>query len=216
VIDDRPAEPLVRKALRAVRSGRGGYVAIMAAQALARRRRPGADAEAFFARAGVPTLRVRELAAPATLAFLEGSEPTCVFRCGFGIIREPLLSLAPQGVISFHHGDIRRVRGRPVAFWEMVRGDREVGVTIQVLAEELDAGRVVLERRVPIDPHDTWSVLERRVFERSTGMLREACHLLDRPGFVPETVPREELGEVYTLPSLRTWSGLQIRTRRHR
>ena len=46
---------------------------------------------------------------------------------GFGIVKEPLLSLCRAGVLSYHHGDMRRYRGQPPAFWELYHGERSIG-----------------------------------------------------------------------------------------
>jgi methionyl-tRNA formyltransferase len=152
---------------------------------------------------------VEDLYADATLAFIRGTRPDCIFRFGFGFIREPVLSLAPKGVISYHHGDIRRYRGQPVAFWELHAGEHVMGVTVQVLSEKLDAGKIVLEKPIPIRPSDTWNSLERRAYDESKSMIHEACLLLDRDDFRPEVVPEDELGTLNTIPNFRQWTALQ-------
>jgi methionyl-tRNA formyltransferase len=119
--------------------------------------------------------------------------------------------LPPKGVISYHHGDIRKYRGQPVAFWELYAGEREMGVTVQVLNEQLDAGKIVLERRIPIRWNDSWDSLERRAYDESVDMIHEACLLLDKRDFSPEVVPVDELGTLYTMPNLRQWAVLQSR-----
>ena len=47
------------------------------------------------------------------------------------------------GVWSYHHGDNRVNRGGPAGFWEVVEGHPVTGSILQVLSEELDAGRVI-------------------------------------------------------------------------
>jgi methionyl-tRNA formyltransferase len=142
---------------------------------------------------------------------MRSRKPDCIFRFGFGFIHEPVLSLPSKGVISYHHGDIRKYRGQPVAFWELNAGERQMGVTVQILNEQLDAGRIVLEKPVPIHWNDTWDSLEKRAYDESVDMIHEACLLLDREGFHPEVVPEEQLGALNTVPNLRQWAALQSR-----
>jgi hypothetical protein len=212
----KPPTPL-EKLRRELARGRGGFVVVMSLSWMARRlTTPRTPAREFFREAGVETMDVLDLYAPETADFIRACRPGCIFRTGFGIIREPILSLAPRGVVSFHHGDIRLYRGQPVAFWELYDGASAVGVTVQVLNDKLDAGRIAVEISIPISASDTWRSLQREAFAQSRGMIAEACLRLSDPSFEPETVPEEDLGEVRTTPNLRQWCTLHLRVARRR
>jgi methionyl-tRNA formyltransferase len=182
-------------------------VAVKSLQTLLGRRRTaeGVAADAYFRERGVPTLAVDDLYAPATVEYIRRAHPTCLFRSAFGIIHEPVLSLASRGVLSFHHGNLRRYRGIQVGFWELYHHEHEQGVTVQILKEELDAGDVVVEKTIPIRPTDSWRSLQQRAYAESTEMLYEACERLTDPDFRPVEVPQNELGVVYTPPNFRQW-----------
>lgn len=66
-----------------------------------------------------------------------------LLRFGFAILRGGVLSAARFGMWSYHHGDNTYYRGGPPHFWEIVEGNPESGVILQVLTEELDAGQVL-------------------------------------------------------------------------
>jgi methionyl-tRNA formyltransferase len=91
-----------------------------------------------------------------------------------------------------------------------------MGATVQILSAQLDAGRIVLERTIPIQPNDSWPGLRRRALSESVDMAREACLRLTDPDFRPRDLCPEELGPVYTLPNLRTWLRLQATLTRRR
>jgi len=211
-VDAAKPVPILTRLRRELEKGRGAYVLVMAVKLVTRTlTERGVPTVSYLAKRGIPVREVDDLYADDTLAFIRGTRPDCIFRFGFGLIREPVLSLAPKGVISYHHGNIRSYRGQPVAFWELLAGEAEMSVTVQVLSEQLDAGKIVVEKPVPIEPTDTWRALERRAFSVSQGMIREACLLLARSDFEPEVVPEEELGELYTTPNFRQWATLQAR-----
>jgi methionyl-tRNA formyltransferase len=216
-VDTRPAPPLLTRLRQAVKKGRGGYVVVMAAKLLWRSlsERTSSTTE-YLHEKGVDVREVDDLYAEATLEYMRAQRPDCIFRFGFGFIREPVLSLPPKGVISYHHGDLRKYRGQPVGFWELYAGECEMGVTVQVLNEHLDAGNIVVERAVPIRPNDTWASLEKRAYEASVDMIHEACLLLDRDDFRPQPVSGDELGTLYTVPNLRQWTVLQSRVVRRK
>ena len=212
LIEDRVAGFRFKALRRELAKGRGGFVLVMAVNNMARNLSHAAQPSAEFCEArGVPTWSVPDLYAPETIELIRDAEPDAIFRSGFGIIREPVLSLAPAGVLSYHHGDMRHYRGQPVAFWELYNGESHMGVTLQILGEKLDGGVVVSERAVPIRPTDSWRRLERRAYETGIDMLPEACLQMARNAASPYPIPADELGTLYTLPNFRRWAGLQRR-----
>jgi hypothetical protein len=66
-----------------------------------------------------------------------------LLRFGFNILRGDILTAAKYGVWSYHHGDNDDYRGGPAHFWEIYEGNPMSGVILQVLTEQLDAGKVL-------------------------------------------------------------------------
>jgi methionyl-tRNA formyltransferase len=52
---------------------------------------------------------------------IKAYQPDLLIRFGFRILRGKILSVAPYGILSLHHGDTAAYRGGPPAFWEVVR-----------------------------------------------------------------------------------------------
>lgn len=78
------------------------------------------------------------------VAALRGCDLDVAVRLGFRILRGDALRIARHGVWSYHHGDHETKRGGPPAFWEVMEGEATTGAILQVLGEELDAGRVLM------------------------------------------------------------------------
>jgi methionyl-tRNA formyltransferase len=212
VVDARPGKPLRERLRQNLRRGRGGYVLIMAAQLLRRRRmdQQAVPAPGWCRQHDIPVLEATEPYSPETAAWIARLQPDVLALLGgFGIVKQPLLSVAPLGVLSYHHGDMRRYRGMPPGLWELYHGEREMGVTVQRLSGALDAGEPILERAVAISLDDTVGLLRARALAESTDMLALALDRLADPGFEPEQI--ESYGPVYTLPNLRQWLVLQGR-----
>jgi methionyl-tRNA formyltransferase len=195
-----------------LKKGRGGYVVVMGLKRLVRPLKDRSlPTDGYLSTRGVDLFETDDLYSDRTLDFIRAKRPDTIFRFGFGFIREPILSLPPKGVISYHHGDMRKYRGQPVGFWELYAGERQMGVTVQVLNDKLDAGKIVVEKPIPIRSNDTWDSLEQRAFDDSVDMAHEACLRLERDDFEPEVIPEDELGELYTVPNMRQWATLQSR-----
>lgn len=56
----------------------------------------------------------------------------------------------PHGVINAHAGDLPRYRGNACPNWAILNGESRVVVTLHVMADELDAGPILLQRPCPI------------------------------------------------------------------
>jgi len=133
---------------------------------------------------------------PAEPVAALAEEATLCIRLGFGFIIGPVLSAFEHGVLSYHHGDLREYRGQPMGFWEFVEGAERAGVTVQLLTDELDAGRVAALKTVRITDCRTWGAVKRRLFTVSADMLTDAVETV----LADETWQPETLGELYTLP----------------
>lgn len=209
VIDARPPLPAAARLRAHLRRGRGGYVAVMAVQLLLRRRRPVVAAAPRLAGAGAAVIATEEPYGAATAAAIGRLAPDVLLLVGgFGIVREPLLTLTPGGVLSYHHGDMRAYRGQPPGFWELSHGEPDMGVTVQRLAAGIDCGTPIVERRFAIRPTDTPRSLIRRVYAGSADMLLAAVERFEA-GETGEPLTR--LGRVYTLPNLREWLRCHLR-----
>ncbi len=109
---------------------------------------------------GVPQLAVRPLRPKPfehrfetdVIAQLRAADLDVLLRFGFNIIRGQILDCARFGVWSYHHGDNREYRGTPDFFWEMYEGNPVSGTLLQVLTDELDAGKVLYRSYSATDP----------------------------------------------------------------
>jgi hypothetical protein len=84
-----------------------------------------------------------------------------LLRFGFNILRGGILHAARHGVWSFHHGDPDSYRGGPAHFWEMYERNPLSGAVLQILTEELDAGKILAKTLFATAPG--FSLLHNRV-----------------------------------------------------
>ncbi|MGB3545820.1 MAG: formyltransferase family protein [Saprospiraceae bacterium] len=204
LVDNRPPAGMGTKLRKNLRRGRGGYVLVMALRRLLARPEAAVSTEGFCREHGIECATT-ELPNGAAAAELVRSKKldALVLLGGFGIVRKRILDATPRGVVSYHHGNMRRYRGMPPALWELYHGEREMGVTVQLLSPGLDDGTPIVERTVTIRPSDTVGRLTERALRESEYMLHEALRKLADPATELESIT--EFGPVYTLPNLRQW-----------
>lgn len=74
---------------------------------------------------------------------LAADSVTVIVKFGMGLLRVPDEAACSIPILSYHHGDPRRFRGRPAGFYELLGDERVVGQIVQRLSGQLDAGEVL-------------------------------------------------------------------------
>lgn len=77
------------------------------------------------------------------------------------LIRREVLALPARGVIGVHPSLLPKHRGAAPVAWALLNGETQTGVTIFQLDERLDAGPILSQRVVPIEPsHDAGTLTD--------------------------------------------------------
>lgn len=210
VADQKQRKSLVEKLKKNIRRGRGGYIIVMALKKFFSRKENGISTEKFCEENNIDMLHTSNPYSDVILERLKSYNLDILLLVGgYGIIKEPLLNLPDLGVLSYHHGNMRKYRGMPPAFWELYNNEKEIGVTVQILSPGLDCGIPVEEKSISIRNNDTLTSLRDRFYNESIDMMYSALIKLSDTEFVPEKITT--FGKVYTLPNFRQWFTLQVK-----
>lgn len=106
-----------------------------------------------------------------------------------------LLDLPPHGFLNVHPSLLPRYRGASPIPYAVRNGDPETGVTVIRLTEELDAGPILAQQRVPVDPRDTAGTLEARLARVAADLLVQTLEALERGDIHPQ--PQDESAATY-------------------
>ncbi|MGH2399985.1 MAG: methionyl-tRNA formyltransferase [bacterium] len=141
---------------------------------------------AVFARErGLRVLQPARLRSGDVVATLRDLAPDVIVTVAYGkIIPKDILDLPPRGAVNVHPSLLPKYRGASPIQAVLRDGGRETGVTIMYQSMELDAGDIILQRRVPIDPSDTAHTLEEKLAQAGAEALVEALGLI-REGRAP-------------------------------
>lgn len=117
---------------------------------------------------------------------IEEIQPHMLFCAGHRRIISGEVLRKVADAVCVHYSLLPRYRGLAPVNWAVVNGEKETGVTFFHLSEELDAGDIIAQERVPIGADDTaWEVLE-RCTSVMTGLLRQFFPLTET-GQAPRT-----------------------------
>lgn len=210
IIDCRPKLSFKKKLLKNIRRGRGGYILIMGFNKFFLKREKSYNTTEICRLKGIDIIESNSPYSSETISRIrEYGLDIFVLINGYGIIKKELLSVTPLGVLSYHHGNMRKYRGMPPAFWELFNNEKEIGITVQKLNEGLDCGIPIVEKTVLIKKQDSLNSLINRIYDVSIDMMHDSLAKLMNPDFKPEKI--ESFGQVYTLPNFRQWLILRMK-----
>ncbi len=130
---------------------------------------------------GLRVLQPARLKDPAVTGALRELRPDIVITVAYGrIIPREILQLPPLGCINVHPSLLPKYRGASPIQAAVAAGESETGVTIMYQTEELDAGDIILQRRMPIALDDTAATLEANLARAGAEALVDALRLIAR------------------------------------
>jgi methionyl-tRNA formyltransferase len=151
-------------------------------------------------RYGVECQVVRDVNAPDFLERLRliGTELIVSVSCP-QIFRQPLIELPPKGCLNIHGAILPAYRGVMPSFWMLLNGEKEAGVSVFFVNEEIDAGELCGQQTFEIRDEDTLDELLRRSKRVAAELLLEVLDDIDAG-----TVARKPLdlteGSYYSWP----------------
>jgi len=130
--------------------------------------------------AGIPVVQPASLRSPEIDALLRSFAPEVNILVAYGkLIPLELLQLGTY-FINLHFSLLPRYRGAAPVQRAIMDGGTTTGVTIQHLAAALDAGDIILQQTVPIEPGDTTAVLLQRCVTIGAPLIQQTLVLLAR------------------------------------
>jgi len=130
-----------------------------------------------------------------------------LLRFGFNVLRGEILASARCGVWSFHHGDHEFYRGGPAYFWELVEGNSICGAMLQVLTEELDAGKVLCRGFFATKKGLSWAQNRVQPYWGASGFMMQKLRQLHEQGWesleaqAVRPVPYKGKQKIYRAPT---------------
>lgn len=138
----------------------------------------------------IPVYQPDSVRTEETLNLIREINPDLIVVVAYGkILPKELIDIPKYGVINVHSSLLPKYRGAAPIHAAIINGDKESGVSIMYIAEELDAGDVIIQGKTPIEEEDTLETLHDRLMEIGAETLLEAVNLIEK-GQAPRT-PQE-------------------------
>jgi methionyl-tRNA formyltransferase len=112
---------------------------------------------------------------------VRGLAPSLLVTFAYGALFPPqFLNLFPLGGINCHPSLLPKYRGAAPIQEAILKRDTVTGITIQYLAERMDAGDTILTEEMPLNGRETTEDLSARAAERGAALLVRAVSLIEK------------------------------------
>lgn len=155
---------------------------------------------------GIKIFQPENINTDETLKIIQDLHPDVIIVCAYGqILKKALLGIAPKGCINIHASLLPKHRGAACIPAAIRVGDRQTGVTIMQVKEELDAGDILLQKAEPIRNDDTSESLQNRLANLAPQLLLETLDVMTEGKLSPK---KQDSSQATYAPKLKKEDGL--------
>ena len=119
--------------------------------------------------------------------------PDLIILISYGqILSGGILNIPSQGCLNVHPSLLPKYKGSAPIQWALIHGEEETGITFLFMNEKIDAGDIILQKKIIILPEDNYQELSKRLAIESAEMIKEVLDKIKRRDYKKIPQPREK------------------------
>lgn len=139
---------------------------------------------------GLPVLQPEKLKDEAFLSDLRALKADLQIVVAFRMLPEIVWNMPRLGTFNLHASLLPQYRGAAPINWAVINGDTETGATTFFLTHEIDTGKIIRQKHLPIADTDDVGVVHDALMTMGAGLVLETVDLLLEGK--TDAVPQEE------------------------
>lgn len=137
------------------------------------------DISLFAKKSNIPVITPQSLKTSEIKEQLSSLSPDLFLIADYGkILPTSLLSVARIAALGVHPSLLPLYRGPAPINWALIKGAKETGVTIFKMAEGLDTGDIILQKKIAISDSDNACTLAEKLAYEGARLLIESLNML--------------------------------------
>ncbi len=129
---------------------------------------------------GLPVLQVSSLKNAEIVSRLKSIAPDIMVVVAFRILPKEIFTIPRLGTFNLHGSLLPKYRGAAPISWAIINGEHETGVTTFFLDEEVDTGKIILQRRTQIGENETAGEVAQRLSSLGADVVVETIKLIQQ------------------------------------
>ncbi len=126
----------------------------------------------------LPVLQPEKLRDEAFLGELRALKADLQIVVAFRMLPEVVWSMPRMGTFNLHASLLPQYRGAAPINWAVINGETQTGVTTFFLSHEIDTGKIILQRRLPILDGDDVGKVHDSLMVMGADLVKETVNLL--------------------------------------
>ena len=127
---------------------------------------------------GLPVIQPEKLKAEEFLDALRAWQADLQIVVAFRMLPEVVWNMPRLGTFNLHASLLPQYRGAAPINWAIINGEQETGVTTFFLTHEIDTGKIILQRRLPIAETDDVGKVHDELMTLGAGLVTETVDLI--------------------------------------
>jgi methionyl-tRNA formyltransferase len=128
--------------------------------------------------AGLPVLQPEKLKDEGFLSELASLKADLQIVVAFRMLPEVVWNMPPLGTFNLHASLLPQYRGAAPINWALINGETETGLTTFFLTHEIDTGKIILQKRIPIAATDDAGALHDTLMGAGAALVVETVDLI--------------------------------------
>lgn len=153
---------------------------------------------------GLPVLQPEKLKEEAFLTELRSYQADLQIVVAFRMLPEVVWNLPRLGTFNLHASLLPQYRGAAPINWSVINGDTETGVTTFFLSHEIDTGKIIRQKRLPIADTDDVETVHDALMVMGAGLVTETVDLIlaDKAEATPQEAFYTDASELRPAPKI--------------
>lgn len=126
----------------------------------------------------LPLLQPEKLKDENFLAALREWKADLQIVVAFRMLPEVVWNMPPLGTFNLHASLLPQYRGAAPINWAVINGDVETGVTTFFLAHEIDTGKIIRQKRLPVSDKDDAGIVHDALMSLGADLVVETVELI--------------------------------------
>lgn len=122
-------------------------------------------------------------------------KPDLIVVIAFRMLPKEVWLIPRYGTINLHASLLPQYRGAAPINWAIINGETETGVTTFFIDEKIDTGKIILQKKIPIENTDTAGILHDKIMLKGAETLLETIELIDKNK--QEIIEQEKISSKY-------------------
>ncbi len=156
----------------------------------------------FAVEKDIPVLQPEKLKNHGFNKELQAIAPDLMIIVAFRMLPEMVWTLPPLGTFNLHASLLPQYRGAAPINWTLINGEKETGVTSFFLDKEIDTGKIILQKKIPVSMTDNVESLHDKLMAAGADLVLETVEKIRQGNVIPVSQETFDVPELKKAPKI--------------